>query len=242
MQLHRGHAVKRIIASSLLIFSASYSFAAWDKGFNFRTTSGYVTDGANTTYVLEGDAYPTVRNGVTFGWSYSACLTDFGGGGRDRDNVIDARLAGMNFIANRDERCTFKVDLPAAGNYIITLGYGDAGGNTKNNYIVIKDSGTTVLTLSGVATAATPTFGDAVGNTYNAATWPGSQTTATETFATTTFDLMIGSGATPDGTDASITHLFISQVGSSAFRGILATPGSNSIRTTAGSNSLRTIP
>jgi len=239
VRLQRGVTVNRIALSVLCLFIASVSFAAWDKGFNFRTTSGFVTDGANTTYVLEGDAYPTVRNGVTFGWTYSTCITDLGGGGRDRDAGIDARLAGMNFIANRDERCTFKVDLPAAGDYIITLGYGDAGANAKTNYIVVNDSGTAKITLSGIATLATPTFGDAIGNTYNAATWPGSQTTTTKTFSTTTFDMIIGMGATPDGTDSSIDHLFISQVSAGGATGsIRTTPGSGVVTTTPGTGSI----
>lgn len=229
----------RLIIPLLLV---SPAMAAWDKGFNFRATSGYVTDGTNQTYVIDTDVYPTTRNGVTFGWNYSTCLSDLGGGTRDRDSGIDVRLAGMHFIANRDERCTFKVDLPAAGTYIITLGYGDAGGNAKNNYIVVKDSTTDVITLSAVTTAATPTFGDAVGSTYNAATWPGSQTTSTEVFATTTLDMIIGSGLAPDATDASIAHLFISQVASGVSNSVSTTPGSDSISTTRGTGNITTIP
>lgn len=222
----------------MILFLASNAFGAWDKGFNFRATSGFIADGANETYVIDTDVYPTTRNGVTFGWTYSSCLADDGGGTRDRDAGIDRRIAGMHFIANRDERCTFKVDLPATGDYIITLGYGDAGANAKNNYIVINDSGTARLTLSAVATLATPTFGDAIGATFNAATWPGSQTTVTKTFSTTTLDLMIGSGTTPDATDASIAHLFLSQVASSSTGRVVTTPGSGSITTTPGSGSI----
>lgn len=226
----------------LILLLSSNAFGAWDKGFNFRTTSGFVTDGANETYVLEGDAYPTVRNGVTFGWNTATCITDTGGGGRDRDAGIDRRIAGMNFVGNQLNQCTFQVDLPAAGTYLISLGMGDAGGNAKSNYVVVKDNTTALITFAPLATLSTPTFGDAAGNTYTAANWTTSQTSVSKTFATTTFNLVLGSGLTPDGTDSSIDHIFISQVASTPFVGLSVTPGSNSIRTTAGTNSLRTTP
>src|SRR3990167_6684343 len=90
---------------------------AWDKGFDFRNTSAYVTDPADHTYVLHTETYPTTRNGVTFGWSAGTIDS------RDRDSGIDARLAGINFGAATG---TFRVDLPATGDYDVRIASGDA--------------------------------------------------------------------------------------------------------------------
>jgi hypothetical protein len=102
---------------------------SWDKGFNFRQTSGFVTDGANETYVLSGDSYPATRNGVTFGWE------DAPSGDRDRNSGIDRRLAGMNFVSSAAGASAyrFRVDLPAAGDYAVRLAIGDEanGSNVK---------------------------------------------------------------------------------------------------------------
>lgn len=200
--------MKRLIA--ILLLTCGTSFASWDKGFNFRATSGYVTDGTNETFVIDTDAYPTTRNGVTFGWT--SAPSGAGGGSRDRDNTIDRRIAGINFVGNTNTPCAFQVDLPATGIFKIQLGYGDAGGNSQSNYIDVDDSATNLISFRPQNTAATPTFGDAVGSTYIAAVWPGSEATVTKTFATTTFKMVLGDVALGAGTNSVISHIFISQV------------------------------
>ncbi len=40
----------------------------WQQGFDFRSTSNFVTDPPGDTYVLATTAYPTKGNGVTYGW------------------------------------------------------------------------------------------------------------------------------------------------------------------------------
>src|SRR5205809_595690 len=92
---------------------------SWDKGFNFRDSIGYVTDGTNETYVRDtGDVYPVTRNAVTFGWNSNL-------GGADRNSAIDRRLAGLNY-SSPGTSFTFQVDLTAPGTYDISLALGDA--------------------------------------------------------------------------------------------------------------------
>jgi len=115
---------------------------AWDKGFNFRGTSGYVTDGANETYVLLGDAYPVTRNGVTFGWLSAPSSGD-------RDSTIDRRLAGINYTANDGaSQRDFQIDLPAAGDYIISLALGDHGFTQTYQYWRLLDNTTVLATIA----------------------------------------------------------------------------------------------
>lgn len=194
-----------------VVFSSGTSAAiSFTKGFNFRATSGFVTDGANTTYVTSADIYPTTRNGVTFGWTLDP--NTLGGGDRDRNAGIDPRIAGMTFVGNNNTSSdTFKVDLPAAGSYAINLGMGDAGSNAKTNYTIVYDNTTPVITLFPASTLSTPTFADATGATYNAATWPGSQASVVKTFSTTSLFVSIGAPGLSAGTDSSITHLFITK-------------------------------
>lgn len=87
-------------------------------GFNFRATSGYVTDPANTTYSI-GDTYPQTRNGITFGWTGSPAAPTT----RNRSTTVNAKVAGINFAAAASP-LTFRIDLPAAGSYDIGCALG----------------------------------------------------------------------------------------------------------------------
>lgn len=190
--------------------SATASVVSFAKGFNFRASSGFVADGTNETYVLASDVYPTTRNGVTFGWAVDP--NTLGGGDRDRDAGIDRRIAGMHFIGNHNTSTdTFRVDLPAAGVYTVQFGVGDAGANAKTNYIRILDDTVSLISFQPLNTLATPTFGDAAGNTYNAATWPSSEASVTKTFSSTICRVLIGDSLNGLGTDASIDHLFLTK-------------------------------
>lgn len=177
---------------------------SWDKGFNFRASSGYVTDGANETYVLHTDAYPVTRNAVTFGWNTAPIDS------RDRNSANDRRLAGMNFTHNAID---FQVDLPATGDYTIRLAMGDdaAGWGSGTQKCIFKDNTTTLATM-GPTDVTTANWRDAVGTQYNNASWPGSNSSITGTFATTTFIATVGNAL-----DYSVmAHLFLSQVAAAA--------------------------
>ncbi len=175
---------------------------AWDKGFNFRTTSGFVTDGLNETYVI-AEAYPTTRNGVTFGFTD---IID----SRDRDAGADRRLAGINFRSNGDGAQTpFRIDLTAAGDYQINAALGDAGGS-QTEYLQIYDNTSLLATISGIATGGAE-YVDAGGTVRTAAAWPGSNAPITKTFATTIALFKIAA-LIPDAGASTPAHLFLSQV------------------------------
>lgn len=172
---------------------------AWDKGFNFRATSGYVTDPANTTYVLPTDGYATTRNSVTFGWNA-------GVNSADRNSALDARLAGINF--NSGGGYEFRVDLPSTGDYVIHLAIGDAsGGGTGSQTVDIKDNATTKFSLTTRTYNTANQWYDAGDNARTNVTWPTSEVGVTATFASTVFKLAIGSSGF-----WVISHLSISQV------------------------------
>lgn len=178
-----------------------------DFGFDFRNTQAFVTDPSYATYVI-GDTYPTTRtvNGVsvTFGWE-----TFTGGAGRDRSNTVDSRLAGINFTANTIATITFRVDLPASGAWNIGLALGDAAaGNAQTNYVVVEDGTTPLITFSPLSTSTT-VFGDAAGNTWTPAAWPGSNVTVSKTFASTICRVVLG--GTVAINSSCIAHLRLTQ-------------------------------
>lgn len=122
------------------------------KGFNFRASSGYVTDLGNDTYVLlatdgsSGDDYPTTRNGVTFGWTNRA--NSLSHCGRDRDSGLNAKLAGLHFTngAGVDTRI-FRIDM--SGSLKIRLAIGEPNFPYTGGDVAVKDSAGTKFTATG---------------------------------------------------------------------------------------------
>src|SRR5262245_769867 len=175
---------------------------AWDKGFDFRGTSGAETDPTNCTYVV-AEAYPVTRNGVTFGWSVvpTNMITPV-----DRNVGNDARIEGINYTVP-SEIGTFRVDLPATGTYNISLALGDAdGANWADSEIF--DNTTSKLRL-GPTNMTTNNFLDASNVNRTAATWVSSNVAVSITFASTIFNINVGSAGGPGY--SVISHLFISQ-------------------------------
>src|SRR5262245_50094126 len=134
---------------------------AWTKGFNFRSTSGFVTDAADDTYVLtngsnQGEQYPTTRNSVTFGYTSLVTLGD-----RDRNAGNNAKLAGIHFPDTEANETIFRVDLPATGNYRVRLAMGDPDNASTGQKVLIRDNGSTLATITG--DAAANSFRDATG-------------------------------------------------------------------------------
>lgn len=167
---------------------------SWDKGFNFRATSGFVVDGANETYVL-GDAYPTTRNTVTFGWGTALPTADRAGG-------IDRRLAGINY---NNATTTFQIDLPSTGTYVIHMAAGDqGGGGTNSSNIEFKDGSTSLFNVTFDPPSAN--FWDATGASYNYLNWPGSEVGVSKVFATTTLNVVMTSPGY-----WTLAHIFVSQ-------------------------------
>ena len=173
-------------------------FGDWQKGFNFRATSGYVKDGANETYVIYGDNYPTTRNGVTFGWTHPYVQT------RDRNSGLDRRLAGTHYWTDETWPIDFRIDLPATGSFEIRLAFGDASSDWPST-VQIKDTDTVLFTVSGSTVAAH--FLDATGVDRTAAAWPGSNASVTQSFASQIFK------AQANQNNGAFAHIFIKQAG-----------------------------
>lgn len=174
---------------------------AWDKGLNFRATSGYVSDGADETYVLHSDAYPTTRNGVTFGWEVPGIES------RDRNAGLDRRLAGINFDRAEANK-GFRVDLPATGTYALRAAFGDAGGNNYYDF-ALQDDATVFKTFAATLLTAAA-FSDATGAILTSTDWPGSNQAIDRTFASQVFRVT----EVADHVSNVIAHLFLSQVSS----------------------------
>ncbi len=154
----------------------------FDAQVNWRASSGYVTDGAGQTYfIATGDAYPTTRGGLTFGYE------DAGTDARDRTTSNDVRLAGTGYSAAGSAARLFRLDLPSAGNYDVRIAVGDpnfASSDYGRDFDVrIRDTTTEVLQVTGAT--GTGQFLDATSVARSAAAWPGSNVAATLTFATT---------------------------------------------------------
>ena len=172
---------------------------AWDKGFNFRDSSGYVTDDATETYVL-ADAYPTTRNGVTFGWTSGTVAT------ADRDNGNDRRLAGINYEGGAGQ-AVFRIDLPNTGTFNISIAAGDAGfEQSGDQQVQILDNSTLKATVADHCPANS--FLDALDTVYTAANWPANNDPLEVEFASTICNIRIGNGTEY----TTIAHVFVSEV------------------------------
>jgi hypothetical protein len=185
---------------------------------SFRNTSGFVTD-ATGTYVLNTEAYPTTRDGYTFGWSAGIDGTDRSGADRDAA-VTDKRLAGINYAAVSGTQCKFRVDLPAAGDYTVRLAIGDTGFDQsgQRQVFTVYDNVTSKLVIDKATGPAQDHYYDATGVDRTEAAWPASNLpSAAITFASTIFNLFVGDPAT-SGT-CVLAHMQIASSGSAVVRG-----------------------
>ena len=179
-----------------LTVTSSGGGGAWQRGFDFRNTAGYVSDPAGDSPVLATTSYPTRNNGVTFGWVRTALVQ-----ARDRNAHQDPRLAGLNFSTNGSP-ATFNVDLPAAGTYNVALAMGDAGYQEcwVQCQIQLLDGSTVLATLTTGQTNQNYFF-DAKGNNWSAAAWPTSNLTQQVTLTGTRLTVVVGTNrATGDYT------------------------------------------
>lgn len=172
-------------------------------GINFRASAGFVADGTGETYSL-GEAYPTTRGGLTFGWG-----TNRTGNSRDRNSSLDRREAGIVFVSNSGGTDTFRLDLPGgAGTYKIRLALGDAN-SAQDVKCVIKDGTTTKATIN-VSPNVTE-YGDAVGAVYSAGGWVTANSTIDVEFAGSYMVLELGGHAVTDKSSV-IAHVAVELV------------------------------
>lgn len=186
----------------------------WVAGFNFRATSGYVTDASDETYVI-GDSYPTTRtiNGtsVTFGWE---SVPGDGTRNRTTNSSYAPELSGIAQVQSgqASSEYIFRVDLPAAGDYSIRLGAGDAGNLGSNPvFFAVRDTTTDLITQS----QTTPTgFLDAsLVDRTTAALWKSNNVAVTKTFSTTIFRFAC---KRPTSGSSCIAHIKITQAATSS--------------------------
>jgi hypothetical protein len=183
---------------------------AWTnvKGFNFRATSGFVTDGTNQTYDL-GAVYPrsVTIDSDTFnvGWA-----SDTTANTRDRINSQGANFAGMNFRNNSSGAIKWKIDLPAAGQYTIRLALGEHD-NVCNIFCRIFDNASVLSTVaSGVSTNFANGFVDATGVARTSPSdWTTNNASVTLTFASQICFIEIGDPTAIGGGNSDIAHFDI---------------------------------
>lgn len=178
---------------------------AINRGLNFRETSGFVTDGADETYVLNNDGYPKTRNGITFGWDTLPT------GGRDRDSGVDARLAGMNFQNNNGTQLECRFDLDNAASHDIRAAFGDTSFTQAPLYTQFKDNTTVFATIDDATGTLENEYIDASGVLRTEAAWPGSNVSINRAFTSTILRVLIG---TPDSQALSsvIAHLRLDEI------------------------------
>ncbi|HXE88958.1 MAG TPA: hypothetical protein VN524_19390 [Hyphomicrobiaceae bacterium] len=166
---------------------------AFDLGFNFRGTSGFVTDAA---YGVPGlaEMYPhtyTAANGYSINAGVSGTT-----GSENNAASNDPRIAGDNYV-NPSTTTNFLVDLssgsaPGAGTYSVDLAMGVSNFGTAMA-CVVKDNTTIILDLTNGGSGYVTTNGhyiDASGANLAATTsWTG--TPVNLTFATTTCYLVL---------------------------------------------------
>ncbi len=179
---------------------------AWDKGFNFRANLSYVDDVAPETHVV-ADAYPTTRNGSTFGWNATSSLSI-----RDRNSGIDRRLAGVHFP---NTVRTFTVDLPRTGEFIVTSAMGDSASSAfVDHYAQFRDDATAFITIDHSPGSDGPVVDQYLDSTdviRAEADWVAENVTVTRDFTSTTLNIVVG-----NNTGLScITHLLLSEIAAS---------------------------
>lgn len=185
-----------LVLSNVLM--AALAIAA-DGKFNFRATSGYVTDGAGETYVL-GETSSQTRNGWTFQWN--TC----GDCARDRSTSV-AKFAGVNKRSNDGTQNTWTLTLQSTGTKTIKAAFGDATNSGSPTYAYFYDDTTLIASVAITPNATSANeYLDATGVLRTAANWDANNVAITHTFATTTFKLVIGSPSAQTG-ETRISHL-----------------------------------
>lgn len=191
---------------------------AWTskKGFNFRSTVAFVTDGTNEIPITHtagniGPAYPSSKtvDGDTFNIGWSSAGSD---GARDRTNTSPPRLAGVHFKSNNGTQNTFRVNLPSAGVYAITLAIGDSNAIVTPYWQIVDDSSVLESVDKTVSPTTPDQYYDATGVLRtSAATWVSGNVEKEYTFASTVFNIRIGTTGAGAG-NTHIAHLGIRQV------------------------------
>jgi len=188
------------------------------KGFNFRESNAFVTDGTNEIPDI-GQTYPrsVTIDSDTFnvGWDTDKTLATGTDQVRDRDAAIDRRLAGIAFIGNSSGASKYRINLPEAGQYQVRIAAGDAD-SARTLHFRVLDNTTQLVSYQAVETA-TDQWMDATGVVRtSAADWVSNNAALTVTMSTTALIIEIG---TVDGSGSNISalsHVSVVQTGGSS--------------------------
>lgn len=157
--------------------------------FDLCSSLSFVTHGADSTPISNGDSDPTSRDGYVIHplLGYSAT---------DRDTGNPSNLASIWYVLNSTpDPGILAIDF-AAGDYKIGCALGDFSSAQGAQKMVVKDGSTVLLTVTGNQSSANE-FIDASGTLLTAANWKANQTPQTVTLAgtTLTFEFGVGSGS-----------------------------------------------
>ncbi len=160
-----------------------------DFGFDFRNTSGFVTDPANCTWAITADTYPQTRIGTTFGYTNGPL-----GGNSDNSASVDSRLAGVAIDTNvSGSPSIWRVDLPHSGAWLTDVALGNQVSGESNLYLEIRDGATPLLTLDKAAAISANQYWDASGVLRTSDTdWVNNHTLVQVTFTGTVANVAFG--------------------------------------------------
>ncbi len=197
----KGGGTQHTATLTLMVIST-----VWQQGFDFRASAGLVTDPPGDTYVIYSTVYPTTGTLTTYGWSYTANFVT-----RDRNNSIDPRLAGVNYVTNGSPQA-FYVDLPAPGTYNVALAMGDAGNPqcTVRCQIQFLD-GENVLATLNTGPTNLGYFYDMQGNNWSESQWPAMNVSQQLTLTGTQLTVLLGTSQYT-GDNTPIAYLGLTQV------------------------------
>ena len=196
-----GGGTKHNTTLTLVVISA-----VWQQGFDFRASAEFVTDPPGATDVIFSTVYPTKGTLTTYGWSYTANFVT-----RNRDNSIDPRLAGVNYVNNGSPQA-FYVDLPAPGTYNVALAMGDAGYPqcAVRCQIQFLDGADVLATLNSGPTNL-GYFYDMQGNNWSESQWPTMNVSQQLTLTGTQLTVLLGTSQYT-GDTTPIAYLGLTQV------------------------------
>jgi len=196
----------------------------WNQGFDFRNTSTFVTDPPGDTFVLPSTTYPTMGNGVTYGWVNTSLVH-----GSDRNAQLDPRLAGINYASN-GAPATFYVDLPSPGTYNLSMAMGDAAYTQCYTLCQVQFlDGNTVLATVAKGRTGAAYFYDAQGNNWSAAQWPTNNLMQQVTLAGSRLTVVVGLGQN-NGDITPLAFLGVAQASASSGFTISASPSSLTVQ------------
>ncbi len=196
------------------------------QGINFRSTSAYVTDGADHTYEIGlGNNYPrTTPQGNTVGWETAT------GDARNRSTSNDTRLAGFARTTGTAVG-TYRIDLPSAGSYSVRVAAGDAS-YASGVKVEAFDTSTSLGVLASTSTTAANKFRDATNAEHTAANWPANNASATLTFATTICRIKTGIAS---GGSTALAHVYVASAGGGGGVSASGTPDDVTLTAATGS-------